>query len=363
MSTLDQAFIRAYQAGRSTPAAQPTGAAVDAAPRPSSHPSVATAAPELATAAATASPARSARSRHYVDSAHGSTAAPHFRATTSPQPSAPAQAPIERRAGYDSDAYAEATLAQETTSTLEGNPYESGRRESAVVEEIAVPFCPAFETERFHWPRNVEVLIAATGNEFAQFTAELEERIGAGRQTLVVTGIGRSEGRSTLVLALARLLANRNLRAVVVDADLRQPQLAELLGIRPELGWDDVYAERLSLTDALIESLADRVTLLPMRSGFSNPRALAGNKTFAGIIEQLKQNYDAVILDVGPLPDDQDTIDLAAALTGCKLDDAIVVRDRRTTSPKDVQAVCRRLAVLGVHHCDIAENFTELQGY
>jgi len=56
-------------------------------------------------------------------------------------------------------------------------------------------------------------------------------------------------------------------------------------------------------------------------------------------------------------------IDLAAGLTGCKLDEALVVRDRGMTSPKDVQAVCRRLAVLGVHHCDIAENFTELQGY
>lgn len=350
MSTLDQAFIRAYQAGRSS-----------AAPQPKQEP--VSVEPPVVVAAAVAAPiektsqqprsARKTRSRHFVDGAHGQAAGPHIGAT---QTIPPETAPFSRTA-YE-PVYADAALQRERAniSGAEGQA-------SSAADDTAPTFRAAFETERFHWPRNVEVLIAATGNEFTQFIAELEERVAAGRQTLVVTGVGRGEGRSTLVLALARLLANRNVRSVVVDVDLRQPHLAELLGIRPELGWDDVYAERLPVTDALIESLADRVTLLPMRSGFSNPRALAGNKTLAGIIDQLKQNYDAVLLDVGPLPDDQDTIDLAAALTGCKLDDALVVRDRRTTSPKDVQAVCRRLAVLGVHHCDIAENFTELQGY
>jgi len=351
MSTLDQAFIRAYQAGRGATAQQskPEAAPVIQATIP--EPAVAVAPPK--------SQARTTRTRHFVDSAHEQPAGPHAgaaqtlsRTAAQPEPEVPFA-----RTAYE-PVYAAAAMQRER-STLG----ETERQETPATEEPAPEFRTAFETERFNWPRNVEVLIAATGNEFTQFTAELEERVAAGRQTLAVTGFNRGEGRSTLVLAIARLLANRNMNVVVVDADLRQPQLAELLGIRPELGWDDVYAERLPVTDALIESLADRVTLLPLRSGFSNPRALAGNKTLAGIIDLLKQNYDAVLLDVGPLPDDQDTIDLAAALTGCKLDDALVVRDRRTTSPKDVQAVCRRLAVLGVHHCDIAENFTELQGY
>lgn len=355
MSTLDQAFIRAYQASRGTTSSQP---------QPQTQAKVEV--DEPASSAATIAPppsskttSRSSRPRHFVDAAHEQPASPHYgpaRTAAAANPEPALESPFARTA-YE-PVYADAALQRERSSLN-----DPARQDSPYVEATAPEFRAAFETDRFNWPRNVEVLIAATGNEFTDFTAELEERIAAGRKTLAISGVGRGEGRSTLVLALARLLANRNLSAVVVDVDLRQPQLAEMLGIRPELGWDDVYAERLPLTDALIESLADGVTLLPMRSGFQNPRALAGNKTFAGILEQLKQHFDAVLLDVGPLPDDQDTIDLAAALTGCKLDDALVVRDRRMTSPKDIQAVCRRLAVLGVHHCDIAENFTELQGY
>lgn len=353
MSTLDQAFIRAYQAGRSAnPAhAKPEPSATaspPAAPAPHFAP------PAAATPTMEPKPApRTKRTRHFVDSAHAGPQAPHSGIEAQPF----------ARTAYE-PIYAHTALQRER-STLNDVEARLVTEEPTAdtLDEVVPEFRATFETERFHWPRNVEVLIASAGNEFSQYTAELEERIAAGRKTLVVTGFARGEGRSTIVLSLARLLANRGTNVVVVDADLRQPQMAELLGIRPELGWDDVYAERLPVTDALIESPSERITLLPMRSGFSNPRALAGNRTLAGIIDQLKQHFDAVLLDVGPLPDDQDTIDLAAPLTGCKLDDALVVRDRRTTSPKDVQAVCRRLAVLGVHHCDIAENFTELQGY
>lgn len=358
MSTLDQAFIRAYQAGRSAGAPQapvkpePVAAASQTMPAPHFVAPAATA--PAPTAAAESKPApRSKRTRHFVDAAHVGPQAPHSGLDTPPF----------ARTAYE-PIYSHTALQRERSSLndVEAQLVADDSATDGAGEVIPV-FRAAFETERFHWPRNVEVLIASAGNEFGLFTTELEERITTGRKTLAITGSARGEGRSTLTLALARLLANRGLSVVVVDADLRQPQLAELLGIRPELGWDDVYAERLPVTDAMIESPAERITLLPMRSGFSNPRALAGNRTLAGIIDQLKQHYDAVLLDVGPLPDDQDTIDLAAALTGCKLADALVVRDRRTVTPKDVQAVCRRLAVLGVHHCDIAENFTELQGY
>jgi Mrp family chromosome partitioning ATPase len=222
---------------------------------------------------------------------------------------------------------------------------------------------PAFETRRFQWPRNVEVLIAAAGGEFAAFTEQLEERCREACRTLVVTGTERGEGRTTLVLALARLAANRGLRTVAVDLDLQSPQLAEQLGIRPELGWDDAQAERLSVADALIESLDDRLSVLPLRGGFANPRALAGGGFLRGALDCLRANFDLVLLDVGPLREDADAIDLAAALGGCTLDDALVVRDRRRISSKQLQETCRRTAALGVRHWDVVENFTEIQGY
>lgn len=353
MSTLDQAFIRAYQAG----AAAPRKVSAAAAPVPAS---VAVASPEP-----------------FVKKSHRFAAKP---AVSSPAPAPPAAAPAptavpERMPlGQDDTALRYYVDAAHTVPPRHLQTAIPVYAEPAVSLSAAAPPAPldnsvqgafraAFETQRFSWPRPVEVLIAAAGSEFAQFISELEERIRGGRQTLIVTGCERGEGRTTLTLALGRLLANRSLRTVLVDCDVRGPQMAEALGVRPELGWDDVYAERLSVTDALIESLDDRISMLPMRNGLANPRVMAGNRTLAGIIDTLRANFDAVLLDVGPLADDPAAIDLTSAMTGARLDDALVVRDRRRTGQKEVQAVCRRLSALGIHHWDIAENFTELQGY
>lgn len=348
MSNLDQAFIRAYQVGTATAQRAPTAQRASTAQRaPASQRSAAAVAEPIPTAtlidtapAAQRTPSTAQRmplspddatTRLYVDSAH-----------TVPSSHLHTAVPV----------YAEPAVS--LSASAPPAPMETG---------VQPQFVAAFETRRFAWPRAAEVLIAAAGTEFASFLGELEERIRGGRQTLVVTGAERGEGRTTVLLALARLLANRGLRTAIVDCDLKAPTLAEMLGVRAEVGWDDVYAERLQVQDALIESTEDRVTILPMRNGLANPRVMAGNRILATMIDTLRGHYDMVLVDVGPLSDDPAAIDLTAALTGAHLDDALVVRDRRRTSAKDLQAVCRRLSALGIHHWDIAENFTEIQGY
>lgn len=368
MSNLDQAFIRAYQSGRAArpnPHATPVGESAPAvgagegsgvAATASRTTGPAVAAPRSATVARQAMPTQvtDRRRRYFVD-------APHPAAS-------------RRRAASPEDAaYELAPLAGETApERAVERTVATGYDDETTLLEPIVDVAPAetstelqaaYETERFAWPSQVEVLIAAAGTEFSQFMQELAERIRQGRKTLVVTGCERGEGRTTLVLALARLASNRNLRTAIVDADLRSPQTAEHLGLRPELGWDDVVAEHLPLADALIESNEDRLTLLPLRNPQANPRGMAGTTTVAQAVEQLRRGFDLVLIDAGPLPDDEQAIDLAAVLGGCRLDDALVVRDRRRTTPKQVQAVCRRLSVLGLRRWDIVENFTEIQGY
>ncbi len=359
MSNLDQAFIRAYQPGRVARPATPVVAGAASSGAASSAvvvPPVAVAAPPSSplpprAAARQAMPTQvtDRRTRHYVDAAHAQSVAsrsdvaggsgPHFHAPASFGESYAAPS------GYDP----ETALLE---PIVEADPVDQ-----------ACTLQPAYETRRFDWPKRIEVLIAAAGNEFSRFMEELTERIAEGRKTLVVTGCERGEGRTTLVLALARLASNRKLRAAIVDVDLRAPQAAEALGLRPELGWDDVVAENLSPAEALVESNEDGVTLLPLRNPPAQPRVLAGNPTMSRAVEQLREHFDLVLLDVGPLADDEQAIDLASVVGGCRLDDALVLRDRRRATPQQVQAVCRRLAVLGIGRWDIVENFTEIQGY
>ena len=115
---------------------------------------------------------------------------------------------------------------------------------------------------------------SATGAIGSIALAELliEGRRRQNLRAILFTSCHRAEGRTTLVLTLARALARHPCRTVLVDADLTGPMLARLLGLRPEVGLDDVVEGGQALSDALIDAPDDHLTVLPIRSAVARPR-------------------------------------------------------------------------------------------
>src|SRR5262249_43363834 len=92
------------------------------------------------------------------------------------------------------------------------------------------------------------------------------------RKIILFTSCHRAEGRTTLVLTLARALSRDPLRTLIVDADLTGPMMARLLGLRPQVGLEDVIEAGKALTDALINASDEHLTFLPMRKAVARPR-------------------------------------------------------------------------------------------
>ena len=67
--------------------------------------------------------------------------------------------------------------------------------------------------------------------QMARLLLDAQER--QSMKVILFTSCHRAEGRTTLVLTLARALARHPLRTLVVDADLTGPMVARLLGLRP----------------------------------------------------------------------------------------------------------------------------------
>lgn len=220
----------------------------------------------------------------------------------------------------------------------------------------AAPLEPAFEVPRFAWPVLVRNLISANLAEFNAIGTELASRCAEGRRTLLVSGSRRGEGRSTLVLTLAHVASARGLRVALVDADFPHLQLAELLNIVPQVGWEEVFAGVQPLSEALVESVEERITLLTPAEGVADLRALAGGR-LAPSLTALREAYDLVLIDTPPLDSDAAAIDLAAALVGARIDDALVIREVQRTTDEEVQAVGRRLAAAGIARWERVENF------
>lgn len=304
MSALDQAFIKAYRKGHEEPRrGQPTATATAWPPH---------------------APTMTQPVRDY-DPPHAAIPEPHVKfspAATAAATGTHGMAPLSSFA---------------STSTAAASRFEA-----------------SYEVTRFTWPRRVEELAAEVAEPLANCGAALAARAMQLRKVQLVTGCQRGEGRSTLTLLLARAAAARGLRVVVVDADTRHPQLAELLGVSPAVGWEQVLARTQVLTEALVESALERVTLLPM----VNPTALdhAGPHAVDSV-QQLREHYDLILIDAGPLEHDAAAIDLAGLLLGCMIDDALVCCDRSQHTLEVTSPVVRRLAALGVTRWDMLENF------
>ena len=97
----------------------------------------------------------------------------------------------------------------------------------------------ASRCQELQWPGIVLVLEREWSHRFEQMADRLiESRDRQNIKVLLFTSCHRAEGRTTLVLTLARALARRPGRTVLVDADLTGPMLSHALGLHPEFGLD-----------------------------------------------------------------------------------------------------------------------------
>ena len=115
--------------------------------------------------------------------------------------------------------------------------------------------------------QTVVALERAHGDRFeALADALIAARDASRTKVLLFTSCHRAEGRTTLVLALARALARRPGRTLLVDGDLGGPMLARLAGAASPRRAGRRGRGRPGGRPALIDAPDDHLTLLPLRA-------------------------------------------------------------------------------------------------
>ena len=203
------------------------------------------------------------------------------------------------------------------------------------------------------WPALVLTLEQTFGDRFERMADTLlEARDRRQLKVLLFTSGYRAEGRTTLVLTLARALARRPGRTLLVDADLSGPMLARQLGVRPEVGLDDVVAYGHALAEALVEAPDDNLTLLPLRAPVAHPKGFLASPGWTCAMARVRREFDLVLVDGSPL-----FTGLSAAVLHRSVDAAVLVHSHTLTGTRGLARACQVLDAGGVPLLGLAETF------
>jgi Mrp family chromosome partitioning ATPase len=224
---------------------------------------------------------------------------------------------------------------------------------------VAPQFKPTWQVDRFTWPRVCRQLTAQAGEEFDRLADVLAAAVARGQKVLAFGSCSAGEGATTLMLCVARRLAERGVHLALMDADFGQPRLAKRLGIEPERGWNEPKDEGETRRDcAVVEATSNGLALAPLReSALPRVPSAAEWSRLASCLETLKDHYEMVLVDVGPLESVGPTGDLSARMGHRRIDAVVLVHNGRVTSEERLAEVQRRLTVAGVVVSGVIENF------
>jgi polysaccharide biosynthesis transport protein len=161
-------------------------------------------------------------------------------------------------------------------------------------------------------------------------------------QTLLVISGVSGEGKSTVIRNLAIVYAEAGSRVAVVEADVRRPTLARLCKLDPSNGLTGVISGQIALSDAFqpvewtrlgqIEadgvagdgnhSVIDRgvldgeIQLLTSGPEPPNPPVLLGSERMRRLLDDLREEFDIVLLDSAPLLVVSDAVPLISLADG-----------------------------------------------
>jgi capsular exopolysaccharide synthesis family protein len=156
----------------------------------------------------------------------------------------------------------------------------------------------------------------------------------ATRKVIQVTSPSPGDGKTTATVNLAVALAQAGKRVLLIDADLRRPQIHSLFGIASEVGLSTVLVGETEVPDAICEMGIENLWIMPSGPIPQNPAELLSLPQFEQLLAVVKERYDYVLIDSPPLLAVSEPATIASRADGVLL----VVRITKNGRPGAVHA-------------------------
>lgn len=166
---------------------------------------------------------------------------------------------------------------------------------------------------------------------------------GTSVKVIAVTSCFAHEGKTTVSLETAKSLAEANRRVLFIDADLRKSVIANRYAdVGGITGLSQLLSGQVGLTDAVYHTQFAGLDMIFAGPYPPNPTELVGSDAFRSLIEEVKPQYDYIIIDAPPLG-----LVIDAAVMASVCDGAILVIQRGKVKYRAAQDVIAQIRKSG----------------
>lgn len=176
-------------------------------------------------------------------------------------------------------------------------------------QELTLAKVPPPSTEAEHFdPRLVSMLkpdsFEADQYRMLRYAVERVCSPSKGCRTIGITSPIAGDGKTVTAVNLAATIAKaEGVRVLLVDTDLRRPNVARVLG-RQDHGWslvDAILDRRQSLEHAAWRLEQFNLSVVTTRRPAADTYELLASERFSELVRAARERYDVVILDSAPV--------------------------------------------------------------
>jgi capsular exopolysaccharide synthesis family protein len=175
---------------------------------------------------------------------------------------------------------------QDAGPAPERNRYELSPIESAPIESVMVNDPHSIEAEAI---RALRTRLAA-------------QHLREGRRSIAICAAAAESGCTYIALNLAVAMAQAGVRTALVDANLRDPMIADLCGLPLSMPGLSEYlaSDSIAMADVVDTELMPNLAVIGGGEAPPNPQELLSGARFRGLVDQLLREYDLTIFDTAP---------------------------------------------------------------
>ena len=157
------------------------------------------------------------------------------------------------------------------------------------------------------------------------------------RHVILVTGPGTGTGKSTVAVNLALALGEKaDYRVLLIDADIRKPELPEMFGLESGAGLAELLMGRAAFEEVVTSTGMNNVWVMGAGKARQNPEKLMVPKILRAMLSQLIHTFRYIVID-GPAP----RVCLESAELAPVADAVLLVLRRKISGKRDVDETIR----------------------